>query len=148
MKVNFKEITSLFYCINSKENDSIYDQNIIHFYGKNFITENIDKLKFKIYPKSFFQTNPKNKKLYEIIKDFATLKKDEIVYDLYSGIGTITLYLSYYCKKIIGIESISEAVKAAKENCLLNQINNAFFEEGEMIDVFDEIFLINMVKLM
>ena len=59
---------------------------------------------------------------------------------MYSGIGTITLYLSYYCKKIIGIESISEAVKAAKENCLLNQINNAFFEEGEMIDVFDESF--------
>ena len=68
------------------------------------------------------------------------MKKDEIVYDLYSGIGTITLYLSYYCKKIIGIESIPEAVKAAKENCLLNQINNAFFEEGEMIDVFDESF--------
>ena len=99
MKANFREISSLHYCINSKENDSIYDQNIIRFYGKNFITENIDKLKFKIYPKSFFQTNPKQtKKLYEIIKDFATLKKDETVYDLYSGIGTIALYLSYYCK--------------------------------------------------
>ena len=141
LKVNFKEIKSLLYCINSKENDSIYDQNIICFYGKNFITESIDKLEFKIYPKSFYQTNPKQtKKLYGIIKDFAALKKDEIVYDLYSGIGTITLYLSNYCKKIIGIESISEAVNAAKENCLLNQINNAFFEEGEMIDVFDESF--------
>ena len=64
LKVNFKEIKSLLYCINSKENDSIFDQNIICFYGKNFITENIDKLKFKIYPKSFFQTNPNKQKNY------------------------------------------------------------------------------------
>ena len=141
LKLSFKEITSLQYIINNKKNDSIYDQKIHLFNGKEYINEKIKNLNFKIYPKSFFQTNPKQtKKLYEIIKDFATLKKDETVYDLYSGIGTITLYLSYYCKKIIGIESISEAVKAAKENCLLNQIYNAFFEEGEMIDVFDESF--------
>ena len=138
----FPQITSLLYCINSKANDSLYDQEIQIFSGKDFITEQLDELQFRISAKSFYQTNPQQAKLlYKLTKDFAQLKGDEIVYDLYTGTGTIALSLAKNCRKIIGVESVPDAIEAAKENASFNQIDNALFEVGDMKDCFDDTFV-------
>ena len=138
----FPQIVSLLYCINSKLNDSLYDQEIYCYSGQGFITESINDLRFRINAKSFYQTNPKQAKvLYAITNDFASLKSHETAYDLYTGIGTIALILSNSCKKVVGIESISEAIESAKENANLNKIKNAFFEVGDMKEVFDDAFI-------
>ena len=138
----FPEIISLMYCINSKGNDSIYDQKIYCHSGNEFITEYLDKLQFRITPKSFYQTNPKQAKiLYDVAKSFAQLKSTDIVYDLYTGTGTIALYLAKYCAKVIGIESVSEAIDSAKLNAEINMIKNASFELGDMKDCFNDDFI-------
>ena len=138
----FPQINSLLYCINSKSNDSIYDQKIHVFAGQKFISEHLDRFRFKITAKSFFQTNPEQAKvLYSIVKDFASIKPHEIVYDLYSGIGTITLILANLCTKIVGVESVPEATNAAEENAKNNGIENAFFESGDMKNIFDDMFV-------
>ena len=138
----FPEIISLMYCINSKGNDSIYDQKIYCHSGNEFITEYLDKLQFRITPKSFYQTNPKQAKiLYNIAKSFAQLRPTDIVYDLYTGTGTIALYLAKYCAKVIGIESVSEAIDSAKLNAEINMIKNASFELGDMKDCFNDGFI-------
>jgi len=138
----FPKISSLLYCINSKANDSIYDQKIIVFKGEKFITEYIGKLKFQITAKSFFQTNPEQAKiLYSIVKDFASLKPHEIVYDFYTGTGTIALILANLCSKIVGIESVPEAIEAAKDNAKRNRIENVFFETGDIKNLFDDDFI-------
>ena len=125
IKNEFDQITSIMYVINSKPNDTIYDLEIHCFSGKNYITEKIGELLFEISAKSFFQTNSyQTNKLYKIVKSFANLKGNEIVYDLYSGIGTISLFLSKEAKKIIGIETVKDAVQAAKSNSKLNNISN------------------------
>ena len=136
IKNEFNEITSIMYVINSKPNDTIYDLEILCFSGKNYITEKIGELLFKISAKSFFQTNSyQTNKLYKIVKSFANLKGNEIVYDLYSGIGTISLFLSKEAKKIIGIETVKDAVQAAKSNSKLNNISNCKFIHGDVKDI-------------
>jgi 23S rRNA (uracil1939-C5)-methyltransferase len=142
LKDQFPQITSLLYCINDKGNDSLYDQNIVCYYGQDFITEHLGDLQFKITAKSFYQTNPKQAEtLYAIGKEFADLKGNEIVYDLYTGTGTIALSLAKQCAKVIGIESVPEAIEAARENAVFNQIENAFFEVGDMKDCFNDSFV-------
>ena len=142
LKDSFKEIYSLLYCINNKENDSIYDRKIILYNGKNYIEEKIKDLIFKIYPKSFFQTNIKQTlKLYKIIHEFSDLKGDEVVYDLYSGLGTITQFIAKDAKKVIGIESVEEAVISAKNSAKENNITNVDFEAGDMKKLFSSEFI-------
>ena len=139
IKNEFDEITSIMYVINSKPNDTIYDLEILCFSGKNYITEKIGELLFEISAKSFFQTNSyQTNKLYNIVKSFANLKGNEIVYDLYSGIGTISLFLSKEAKKIIGIETVKDAVQAAKSNSNLNNISNCKFIHGDVKDIIEK----------
>ena len=136
IKNEFDQITSIMYVINSKPNDTIYDLEILCFSGKDYITEKIGELLFEISAKSFFQTNSyQTNKLYKIVKSFANLKGNEIVYDLYSGIGTISLFLSKEAKKIIGIETVKDAVQAAKSNSRLNNISNCKFIHGDVKDI-------------
>ncbi len=140
--VQFPMITSLLYCINSKGNDSIYDQDIQCYYGRAYIEEHLGSLRFKITAKSFYQTNPKQaEKLYGIASDFAQIKSNEIVYDLYTGTGTIALSIAHLSEKVIGIESVSEAIDAARENANSNNISNVRFEVGDMKDCFNDAFV-------
>ncbi len=134
----FPQITSLFYTINQKANDTILDVNVIHHSGKEYMTEQLGDLKFKIGPKSFFQTNSfQAKNLYDKAIEFAQLKGNETVYDLYTGTGSIALYLSQQCKSVVGIESVKEAIDDAKENAANNKIGNAHFLVGDVKDVLN-----------
>ena len=143
LKNSFAEIHSLLYTVNDKENDSIYDRDIKLFNGKNYIEEKINSLIFKIYPKSFFQTNiHQTLKLYELIFEYAEIKKNEIVYDLYSGLGTITQFVAKNSKKVVGIESVEEAVISAINSAKENNINNVVFESGDMKNVFTNEFIL------
>ena len=138
----FKEITSLQYIINEKGNDSIYDQDIILSSGRDHIFEEMEGLKFKINAKSFYQTNSTQAyELYKIARNFADLKGDEIVYDLYTGTGTIAQFVASKAKKVIGIESVPEAITDAKENARLNGIENTVFYDGDMAKVFNSEFI-------
>lgn len=141
LKKNF-DITSLLYCINSKANDTLYDQEIICYDGKTSITEEMEGLNFKINAKSFFQTNTEQAyELYKIARDFAGLKGDELVYDLYTGTGTIAQFVAKDCRKVVGVESVPEAIEAARSNAEENSIKNAFFEVGDMRKVFNQDFI-------
>ncbi len=143
MVSSFPEITTLLYTINLKFNDSIFDQNPIIYKGKGYILEQLENYQFKISPKSFFQTNTKQaEKLYSITRDFAELNETQIVYDLYGGTGSIGIFVSNKAKKIIGVELIKEAVEDAKENALLNNITNADFFVGDVIDICTDDFFI------
>jgi 23S rRNA (uracil1939-C5)-methyltransferase len=138
----FKEITSLQYIINEKGNDSIYDQDIILFLGRDHIFEEMEGLKFKINAKSFYQTNSSQAyELYKIARDFADLQGTEIVYDLYTGTGTIAQFVASKAKKVIGIESVPQAIEDAKENARLNGIDNTVFYDGDMAKVFTQEFI-------
>lgn len=129
----FPEITSLQYVINPKRNDTIYDLAPLVYKGKSFITEQLGDYRFKIGPKSFFQTNsPQAKVLYDITAEFAQLQPTDVVYDLYTGVGSIAIYVSKLCKSVAGIEYIEEAIADAKENAALNQINNCTFYAGDV----------------
>jgi len=142
LKLTFPEISSLNYLINPKKNDSYSELEVINFHGEPFMTEQLGDYKFKIRPKSFFQTNSKQaKNLYDIIKDFAELNKEDIVYDLYSGVGSIGIYLSGECKKIVGIEIVDQAVEDAKENASLNNITNAEFHLGDVNTLMNDDFI-------
>jgi 23S rRNA (uracil1939-C5)-methyltransferase len=142
IKNTFPEITSLQYIINEKGNDSIYDQDVILFSGRDHIFEEMEGLKFKINAKSFYQTNSSQAyELYKIARDFADLKGDEIVYDLYTGTGTIAQFVASKAKKVVGIESVPEAIKDAKENAILNGIDNTVFYDGDMAKVFNSDFI-------
>lgn len=136
------DITSLLYCINSKANDTLYDQKIICYHGKNYITEEMEGLNFKINAKSFFQTNTEQAyELYKITREFAGLKGKELVYDLYTGTGTIAQFIAKDCAKVVGVESVPEAIEAARVNAEENGIKNAFFEVGDMRKVFNQDFV-------
>jgi len=138
----FPEITSLLYVINPKSNDTIYDQEIICFAGRDHIFEEMEGLKFKINAKSFYQTNSEQAyELYKITRDFANLKGDELVYDLYTGTGTIAQFVSKKVKKVVGIESVPEAILDAKENAQRNDIHNVDFFMGDMKNVFNQQFI-------
>ena len=133
----FPEITSLMYVINPKLNDSIGDLDVLPYQGNAFIMEEMEGLKFKIGPKSFYQTNSQQAyELYKIVRDFADLSGNEIVYDLYTGIGTIANFLARNAKKVIGVEHVGEAIEDAKYNSGVNGIMNTFFHSGDMKDVF------------
>ena len=135
-------LTALLYCINSKANDTLYDQEIITYDGSEFITEVMEGLKFRINAKSFFQTNAEQAyELYKITREFAGLKGQELVYDLYTGTGTIALFIAGKCKKVVGVESVPEAVTVARENAEINGIKNTFFEVGDMRKVFNVDFI-------
>ncbi len=143
----FPQIKTLVYCINSKQNDSIYDQSVQIYFGEGFLMEEMDGLKFKIGPKSFFQTNYKQAlELYRKTLEFADLKGDEVVYDLYTGTGTIAQYVARNAKQVIGIESVQEAIDAAKEHAELNGLSNCTFYCGDMKDIFNDEFLANHPK--
>jgi len=135
----FPEITSLWYIINEKKNDSIADLSPVHFRGSEFITEEIEGLRFRIRPKSFYQTNSTQAaRLYGIVREFAQLKGDENVYDLYTGTGTIACYLAASAARVTGIEYIEEAVDDARINARENGIANAEFIAGDIKDIFNE----------
>lgn len=139
---NFPGVTSFMYVINPKGNDTINDLEINLYKGRDHIIEDLDGLKFKIGPKSFFQTNSGQAlKLYRITKDFAGLTGNENVYDLYTGTGTIALYLAGSCQHVTGIEYVPEAIEDAKENTVFNNINNADFFAGDIKAVLNEGFV-------
>ena len=141
MVSTFPEITTLLYTNNLKFNDSIFDQNPIIYKGKGYIIEQLENYQFKISPKSFFQTNTKQAEiLYSITREFAELNSTKTVYDLYGGTGSIGIFVSKNAKKIIGVELIKEAVEDAKENALLNNITNADFFVGDVIDICTDDF--------
>ena len=138
----FPQITSLQYVINSKGNDTIYDQEVVTFSGKDHIVEEMEGLKFIINAKSFYQTNSKQAyELYKITRDFADLKGDEIVYDLYTGTGTIAQFVAEKAKKVVGVESVPEAIADAKINAKNNSIKNTEFFVGDLAKVFTEDFI-------
>ncbi len=142
LKNTFPEITSLMYIINEKKNDSITDQEVILFDGKDFMYEQMEDLKFKVGPKSFYQTNNEQAyKLYKITRDFANLSGDELVYDLYTGTGTIANFVAKQAKKVIGIEYVPEAIEDAKINSDLNKIANTDYFAGDMVKVLDDLFI-------
>ena len=136
-----EEITTLVYNVNTKLNDALYDLDMITYYGKGYVEEKLGDLRFKIGPKSFFQTNSRQgKRLYDITAEFAGLRGQENVYDLYTGTGTIALYLAKHCKQVVGIEEIPEAVADAEENKVLNGIENAVFYAGDVKNVLSPEF--------
>lgn len=137
IKNEFPEITSLQYVINGKGNDTIYDQEVVCYHGKDFIEEEMEGLKFKINAKSFYQTNSAQAyELYKITRDFAGLSGDELVYDLYTGTGTIAQFVAKKAKHVIGVESVPEAIADAKLNAQHNNIDNVSFYVGDMKKVF------------
>lgn len=138
----FPAITSLMYVINSKKNDTILDLVIRPYFGKDHIIEKIGDLKFKIGPKTFFQTNSEGAAdLYKVVADFAKIKKTEIVYDLYTGSGTIANYLASSSKKVVGLEYVPESIENARENSTLNGIENTDFYAGDIKDLLNDDFL-------
>lgn len=138
----FPQINSLVYFINSKKNDTLYDLDFIIVKGDAYITEVLDGIKYRIGPKSFFQTNSYQVlNLYRKIKEFANFKGDELVFDLYTGTGSIALFIANAVKKVVGIESVAEAIDDAKENARINHIENTEFIVGDMKDIFSESFI-------
>lgn len=137
----FPQITSLMYVINSKANDTITDLPVNLFKGNNQLLEKMEDLVFSISPKSFFQTNTEQAhQLYCVARDFANLKGSEIVYDLYTGTGTIALFLANRCRKVVGLEYVPEAIEDAKKNAGLNRIENSFFYAGDIRELLNESF--------
>ena len=138
----FKSINSLLYIINQKKNDTIFDQEIHTYAGADHIFENMDGLKFKIGPKSFYQTNSAQAfELYKITRDFAEFKGDELVYDLYTGAGTIANFIAGKVKSVVGIEYVPTAIEDAKINSEINGIKNTSFFAGDMKDILNEDFI-------
>lgn len=138
----FPQIKSLHYVINEKLNDSISDLDCILYKGEDAIWETMGKLKFKIGPKSFYQTNSEQAyKLYSVAKEFAALTGNEVVYDLYTGTGTIAQFISDKASKVIGIEYVKEAIEDARINAEANGINNCTFFDGDMKDILTADFI-------
>ena len=142
LKENFPQITSLFYVVNSKWNDSIGDLEHHCYSGKDHIIEQMEGLQFKVGPKSFYQTNSEQAyELYKVARDFADLKGDEVLYDLYTGTGTIANFCARRVKKVVGVEYVPEAIEDAKINSQLNSIENTVFYAGDMKDVLSDEFV-------
>ena len=141
IKENFPQVVSIYYIINEKLNDSYSDLPVHHYHGKEFLIEKIENLKFRIGPKSFFQTNTKQAaQLYKKAKEYAQLQGNEVIYDLFTGTGTIALYFADKASQVVGIEIIAEAIEDAKENAKLNKINNVDFLTGDVKNVLNEKF--------
>src|SRR5574344_1084413 len=138
----FPQITSLLYVNNPKCNDTIGDLDIQVFRGNDYIFETMEDLKFKVGPKSFYQTNTEQAyHLYKVARDFANLTGNELVYDLYTGTGTIANFVSGKARQVIGIEYVPEAIEDAKVNSEINGINNTLFYAGDMKDILNEAFI-------
>ena len=139
---NFPEITSLLYVINTKVNDTIADQEILLFKGREYIEEEMEGLKFRIGPKSFYQTNSRQAyRLYSVARDFAKLTGNELVYDLYTGTGTIACFIAPNVSHVIGIEYVPEAIEDAKVNASVNKLENTEFYAGDMKNVLTSDFI-------
>lgn len=140
---NFPEITSLLYIINEKANDTITDQEVCVWKGRDHIFEEMEGLRFKIGAKSFYQTNSVQAyNLYKVAREFAQLSGNEWVYDLYTGTGTIANFVAKNAKKVIGIEYVSEAIEDAKVNSVINGIENTLFYAGDMKDILNRDFIL------
>ncbi|HRP88798.1 MAG TPA: 23S rRNA (uracil(1939)-C(5))-methyltransferase RlmD [Edaphocola sp.] len=138
---NFPEITSLNYTINPKKNDTIYDLEVHCYKGIPYIEEYLEHFKFKISPKSFFQTNSRQaEKLYQITREFAGLTGNEVLYDLYCGTGSIGIFLSEQVKKVVGIEVVEDAIADAKINAAWNGLDNCAFFAGDVANIVTEDF--------
>lgn len=138
----FPQLTSLLYIVNQKANDTITDQQVKLYKGRGHIFEEMEGLKFKIGPKSFYQTNSEQAyNLYKITREFAGLTGKELVYDLYTGTGTIANFISRQAKSVIGIEYVPEAIEDAKVNSEINQIKNTLFFAGDMKDILNNDFI-------
>jgi 23S rRNA (uracil1939-C5)-methyltransferase len=147
-KEAFPQLTSLLYVINQKKNDTIADQEILCYHGREYILEempnyaNKRKLQFKIGPKSFYQTNSAQAhKLYQVATEMADIKSNEVVYDFYTGTGTIANFIASEAKKVVGVEYVPEAIEDAKFNAKMNEIDNCAFFAGDLKDVFTEAFI-------
>lgn len=142
VRAEFPEITSLLYVINTKVNDTIGDQEVLLHSGSEFIEEEMEGLKFRVGPKSFYQTNSLQAyELYKVTRDFAGLSGDELVYDLYTGTGTIANFVSRRARKVVGIEYVPEAIEDAKITSQINGIDNTLFYAGDMKDVLTDEFV-------
>ncbi len=142
VKAKFPQITSLLYIINQKKNDTFSDQEVLLYSGREFINEEMEGLKFRIGPKSFYQTNSLQAyELYKITRDFADLKGDELVYDLYTGTGTIANFIAKKVKKVVGVEYVPDAIEDAKINSQVNGIENTVFYAGDMKDILNNDFI-------
>ncbi|HVN57142.1 MAG TPA: 23S rRNA (uracil(1939)-C(5))-methyltransferase RlmD [Bacteroidales bacterium] len=138
----FPAITSLMYIINPKKNDSISDLGAELYKGKDHLVEHMDGLKFRVGPKSFYQTNSRQgERLYRVVRDFAALKGDETVYDLYTGTGTIANYVARSASKVIGIEYVAEAIADARQNSGINGISNTIFFTGDIKNILTGSFM-------
>lgn len=142
VKAEFPEITSLIYMVNEKWNDSLGDREPICFAGKDHIIEEMEGLKFKVGPKSFYQTNSEQAyELYKVTRDFADLKPTDVLYDLYTGTGTIANFCARRAAKVVGVEYVPEAIEDAKINSEINGIENTVFYAGDMKDVMSDEFI-------
>ncbi|MBR3853358.1 MAG: 23S rRNA (uracil(1939)-C(5))-methyltransferase RlmD [Tidjanibacter sp.] len=142
LKATFPEITSLVYMINDKLNDSLGDREPILYAGRDHIFEQMEGLRFKIGPKSFYQTNSEQAyELYKVARSFADLTGSEVVYDLYTGTGTIANFVASKAKSVVGVEYVEEAIEDAKVNSALNGIGNTTFYAGDMKDVMNDAFV-------
>ena len=142
VKQTFPQITSLQYVINNKVNDAIGDLEVMLYSGRDHIFEEMEGLRFKIGPKSFYQTNSEQAyQLYKVARNFAQLTGDELVYDLYTGTGTIANFVSRQARKVIGIEYVPEAIEDAKVNSAVNGIENTLFYAGDMKDILTDDFI-------
>lgn len=142
VKNRFPEITSLQYVVNEKLNDTIYDQEVICYHGRDYILEEMEGLEFRINAKSFYQTNSEQAyHLYRITREFAGLTGNELVYDLYTGTGTIAQFVSRKARKVVGVEAVPEAIADAKINAAHNKIKNCEFFAGDMKNVFNDAFI-------
>ena len=138
----FPEITSLLYIINNKCNDTITDLDVHTFKGKDHIFEEMEGLRFKVGPKSFYQTNSEQAyELYKVAREFADLKPEDVLYDLYTGTGTIANFCAAHCRRVVGIEYVPEAIADAKINSEINGIGNTVFYAGDMKQVLSDEFV-------
>jgi 23S rRNA (uracil1939-C5)-methyltransferase len=142
VEAEFPEITSLLYILNEKKNDTIFDQDVKAWKGPEYIHEEMLGIQFRIGPKSFYQTNSiQALRLYEITRDFAEFKGDELVYDLYTGAGTIANFVAGHVKEVVGVEYVPSAIEDAKINSAINNISNTKFYAGDMKDVLSAEFV-------
>lgn len=147
LKGRFPEITSLLYVINTKGNETFHDLELITFAGLAYIEEEMEGLKFRIGPKSFYQTNSEQAyELYKVAREFAQLKGDEVVYDLYTGTGTIANFVAKQARQVIGVEYVEAAIEDAKLNSQINGIENTLFYAGDMKDILNDEFISKHAK--
>lgn len=138
----FEEVVSLWYCVNKKMNDTIGDQELVLYAGKDHLIETMEELRFKIRPKSFYQTNTRQAlRLYEVAREFAGLTGKETVYDLYTGTGTIAQFVARQARQVIGIEYVEDAIEDARLNAQMNGIDNVRFFAGDMKDILTREFI-------